>query len=633
MEQHSNLFNKIMVIVLALLLTQFGTDTIKAQSGELPTRDQIEDQYKWDITHIYETEADWEADFEWLNENADNYSEFEGKLANSSEDLLALIKFDEEVGVKLGKVFLYAMLSKDLDLGNADNSARFDRVVALNSKLSAASSYVRPELMAMPEDKLWGYVESEEGLKIYKHYFHDVLRQKEHTLSKEQEEILALASPMASVASNTFGTFKNAEMPFPAVKAEEGEGEITISDGRYYAALYSTDRDYRERVYKGYYEPFMKFENTFLSLFTGNLKAQTFYAKARKYESNRAAALDDNNIPVNVYDNLVNSVNENLEPLNRWCSLKKQVLGLDDFHAYDTYVTLFPGVKKEYDYDSSKDILFAALDPLGEDYLKSMKLSFDNRWIDVYETKGKRSGAYSSGTTFGVHPYILLNWNDQLNDVFTFAHEVGHNMHSYYTGNTQPYPYADYSIFVAEVASTMNEALLLDYLIEKAETKEEKLALIEKQLNNITTTFYRQTRFAAFEQWANEEFEKGTALTPEKLSSKYGEMYQAYWGEDMVLDKEETYTWARIPHFYYNFYVYQYATSFAASMALAEQIKNEGQPAIDRFLEFLKAGSSEYPIDVLKKAGVDMTSPQPILAVVNKMNELLDQMEELLAEE
>jgi oligoendopeptidase F len=374
----------------------------------------------------------------------------------------------------------------------------------------------------------------------------------------------------------------------------------------------------------------LDYKNTYNSLFNGNLKSISFNARARKYDTNRKAALDGNNIPESVYENLVNTVEKNLQPLHRWASLKKKVLGLSDLHAYDTYVTLFPATKRDYTYDESKEILLKALKPLGDDYLKSLKLAFENRWIDVFETKGKRSGAYSSGVAFGVHPYVLLNWNNQLNDLFTFAHEMGHNMHSYYTENTQPYIYANYSIFVAEVASTLNEALLLDYLIANARTEEEKLALIEEQLNNMTTTFYRQTRFASFEQWAHVAHQKGEALTPDKLSEKYGQMYQDYWGSEMVVDEEEKVTWARIPHFYYNFYVYQYATSYAASQAIVEKINKEGQSAIDKYLNFLKAGSSKYPIEVLKEAGVDMNSPEPILAVVNKMNELLDQMEQIL---
>lgn len=625
-------FKNLMRLVLTLVIGLSAAD-LYAQQGasELPNRDNIADKYKWNLDDIYKTVDAWEADFKYLEENADKYAQFEGTLGNSADNLLACLKFDDAIGIKLASVSLYASLLKDLDLGNAENSARDSRVEALHAKLSAESSFMRPEILAIPSDKLLGFLSENKELKVYEHYLKELLRTKAHTLSKDQEELLALATPVELASYNTFGVLKNAELDFPTVKDEKGN-DIKISDGRYYASLYSTDRGFRERVYRGYYAPYMQYKNTFLSLFNGNLKSIHFNAQARKYDTDREAALDANNIPVSVYDNLVNSVNENLDPLNRWCSLKKKLLGVDNMHAYDTYVTLFPGGKDEYSYDESIDVLLQALKPLGEDYLNSLKKAFNNRWIDVYETKGKRSGAYSSGVSYGVHPYVLLNWNNQLNDVFTFAHEMGHNMHSYYTEQNQPYIYANYSIFVAEVASTMNEAFLLDYLIENAKTKEEKLALIEKELNNITMTFYRQTRFAEFEQVAHQMNENGEAITPEKLCKVYGDMYQKYWGPDMVVDKEETYTWARIPHFYYNFYVYQYATSFAASQALAQKVKEEGQPAIEKYLNFLKSGSSKYPIDVLKDAGVDMTSPEPILAVVKKMNELMDQMEELLAE-
>lgn len=620
------------LLVLAFLINLQLFSEVQTQSkGELPLRSDIAKELTWNLEDIYKNISDWETDFLWGEDAIKRYSNFKGKLDNSSSDLLECLKFDDEVGIKISRLYLYASLSRDLDLTNAENQARYDRISALASKLSAASSYIRPELLSMPEDKLWGFVNSEEGLKIYKHQIEDLLRTKNHTLSQNEEQIMALAGPVTGIASNVFGMFNNADIQFPLVKDENGE-DIKISHGRYGAAMYSTDRAYRERVYKGLYKPFKEYQNTLVALFNGNIKSAIFRAKARKYNSTREASLDPNNIPLEVYDNLINSVNENLAPLHRWGELKKKILGVDELHPYDTYVTLFPSVKKEYKYIDSKGILLKALKPLGEDYLSSLELAFENRWIDVHETKGKRSGAYSSGVSYGVHPYVLLNWSDQLNDVFTFAHEMGHNMHSYYTEKSQPYPYANYSIFVAEVASTANEALLLDFLIKNADSKEEKLALIENQLNNMTTTFFRQTRFAEFEQLVHEKTESGDALTPELLCNLYGDMYQKYWGPKMVVDEEETYTWARIPHFYYNFYVYQYATSYSASQELIAKIKKEGQPAIDRFLEFLKAGSSKYPIDVLKTAGVDMTSPKPILAVVNKMNELLDQMEELLAE-
>lgn len=622
---------RLLVIMMLFNMGMVVNLSAQGEAGELIKRADIEDKYKWNLNDIYETEEAWEADFNWLNENLKVYKKYEGTLGNSAQDLLKGLKFDEEIGIKFGRLHLYAFLAKDLDLADTKYQGIYSRTMGLASNLSAAGSYMRPEILAIPETKLWEFVAQEPELKVYEQQFKEMLRRKAHTLSKNEEEILALSSQLQQVPYDVFSLFKNADMQFPKVKDESGN-EIQISDGRYYAALYSNDREYRERVYKGYYVPFMEYKNAIGAMFNGNLKSIQFNSKARKYNSSREAALDANNIPIAVYDNLVNTCRENARVLHRWAEMKQKVLKLKDFHAYDTYVTLFPSVQKDYTYDEGVALTLEALKPLGEDYINSLNKAFDNRWIDVYETKGKRSGAYSSGTTFGMHPYVLLNWNDQLNDVFTLAHEMGHNMHSYYTGLNQPYPYADYSIFVAEVASTMNEALLLDYLIENATTKEEKLALIEKNLNNITTTFFRQTRFAEFEQLVHEKTEKGEALTPDKLSDMYGELYQAYWGPGMTVDEEEKYTWARIPHFYYNFYVYQYATSFAASQALAAKVKEEGQPAIDKYLAFLKAGSSVPPIEVLKMAGVDMTSPDPILEVVKKMDELLDQMEQLLNE-
>ena len=621
------------VLILNLILNLFSSNLNIAQNkGDLPNRKDIAVDQTWNLADIYATPDLWEKDYKLLESSISKYSEFKGKLGSSASELLNCLKFDDENGIRVSRLYLYSSLAKDLDLGNAENQARYERISALSSTLSAASSYIRPEILEIPENKLWEFVKNEVGLKVYEHQLQDLLRTKAHTLSPREEELMALSAPVREVPYNVFGMFNNADIQFPMVKGENGGDEIKISHGRYGAALYSTDRDYRKRVYKGLYEPFKNYKNTLVALFNGNIKASMFNVKARNYESTRAAALDANNIPLSVYDNLVNTVNQNLEPLHRWGKLKKKILGIDSLHAYDTYVTLFPGVKKEYNYEQSKEILLKALKPLGEDYLKSLQLAFNNRWIDVHETKGKRSGAYSSGVSYGVHPYVLLNWSDQLNDVFTFAHEMGHNMHSYYTEKNQPYPYANYSIFVAEVASTANEALLLDYLIENAETKEEKMALIENQLTSMTLTFFRQTRFAEYEELVHQKTEAGEALTPDVLCKLYGDMYQKYWGPEMVVDDEETYTWARIPHFYYNFYVYQYATSYAASQELVAQIKKEGQPAIDRFLSFLKAGSSKYPIDVLKTAGVDMTSPKPVLAVVNKMNELLDKLEALLAE-
>ena len=601
----------------------------EGNSGGLRNRDEIDSAYKWNLKDIYESDEKWEEDFSLLSEKAEQLPQFKGKLHQSAKDLLGCLKFDEEIGIVLDRLHLYSMLAKDLDLGNEKYQGMYDRLMVLASKISALSAFIKPEILQLSRETIDEFITAETELKVYQHLLDDLFRTKEHTLSEEQEVIIANVSPALQVASNTFGLLTNADLKFPIIKDEDGN-DIEITHGRYSSAMYSLDRDYRERFYRNYYKPYIEHKNTLGALFTGNLKSDYFIARTRKYSSTREAALDANNIPLSVYDNLVNSVNERLDPLHRWAKIKKGLLKLDSFHAYDAYVTLFPSVKKKYSYEKGKSIVLDSLNPMGKQYIEDVKFAFDNRWVDVYETKGKRSGAYSSGTTFGVHPYVLLNWSDELNDVFTLTHEMGHNMHSYYTGMNQPYPYANYSIFIAEVASTLNEALLLEHLISISESKDEKLFLIEKHINNIVTTFYRQTLFAEFEQIVHEQNQKGEALTPDVLSKLYGELHLKYWGGAMTLDDEETYTWARVPHFYYNFYVYQYATSFAASEALVAKIKNEGEPAVQNYLEFLKAGSSNYPINVLHKAGIDMRSPEPIVAVTEKMNQLLNDLEKLI---
>ncbi len=621
------------IFIMTAFVLFAGQSVFFAQdnSGELIKRSDIDPQYTWNLNDIYSSVSDWEADYKFVQDNISKFNDYKGKIGTSANELLAAIKFDESILIKMSKLSLYASLGHDLNLGDAKFQTLYNRVNDLSAKVSAASSFITPEILQIPEKTLWSYLNQNTQLKQYKHFFDDLLRRKSHTLSTDEEKLMALAGPVESVAYNTFSLLKNVELPYPKVKDENGN-EIQMSDGRYYAALYSTDRAYRERAYKAYYKPYEEFKNTLSSLLLGNVKADIFNAKARNYSSTLEAALTPNNIPVSVYNNLIKTVNEHLDVLHRWAKMKKKVMKYKELHPYDTYVTLFPGANKKYSYEEAKALVLKALKPLGEDYLSHLKTAFNNRWVDVYETKGKRSGAYSSDQGYGVHPYVLLNWNNQLNDVFTLAHEMGHNMHSYYSGTNQPFVYSDYSIFVAEVASTANEALLLDYLIEHAKTKEEKLALIEKNLDNITFTFFRQTRFAEFEKLIHSETEQGKALTPDKLCELYGKMYQKYWGNEMTVDKEETYTWARIPHFYYNFYVYQYATSFAASQALVAKIKANGQPQIDKYLHFLQSGSSDYPIEVLKKAGVDMNSSEPILAVINKMNKLLDEMQKLMAE-
>ncbi len=604
---------------------------LNTETSSIPERSMIEEKYKWDLSHIYEDKNVWEKDFKWVSENIPNYKKFEGTLSNDPAQLLECLKFDNEMGIKLERLYLYAMLSKDSNMRIQEFQAMDDRIKNLYTRVSAAGSFIKPELLLIPDEKLINMISSNEELKVYKHFIENLIREKSHTLSKEQEKILALAGEATSIPYNVFTIFTNADIQFPKVQDENGK-EIEISHSRYYAAMYSKDRDYRKRFFKNYFVPFKNYENTYSVLFNSNLKTNIFNAKARNYNSALEASLDANNIPVSVYHNLVKSCNENLKPLHRWAAVKKKILNLDELHPYDVYASLFSSnFMNKFDYEQAKEIVLKSLALLGDDYLSSIKHAFENRWIDVYETKYKRSGAYSSGTTFGVHPYVLLNWANLLNDVFTLTHEMGHNMHSYYTGKTQPYPYANYTIFLAEVASTFNEALLLDYLIEHAEKKEEKLFLIEKYLNNITTTFYRQIMFAEFEMWAYEQAENGVALTSEILNKNYKTIYQKYWGPEMIVDEEEEHTWARIPHFYYNFYVYQYATGFAASEFLSRKVKNEGESAVNNYLNFLKSGSSDYSINILKSAGVDMNSGEPIIAATRKMDELLDELEKIIS--
>ena len=603
---------------------------VATENKVIPEREEINQEYKWDLTHIYQNDEEWEKEFKSVSEKVSGYQKFEGKLAESSEILLACLRFDEGINIKLDQLHLYAMLSKDSDMRVGKYHSMDDRIKSLYSKVGAASSFIRPELLKIPDEKLNGIIDSNEALKIYKHNIDDLLRSKKHTLSNAEEKILAMAAELTQTPYNTFSIFTNADLKMPFIEDDQG-GVTELSHGRYYSAMYSKDRDYRARVFKAYLESYKGYLNTFTVLFNGNLKTNIFNARARNFNSALESALHTNNIPTSVYHNLIESANQNLQPMHRWAALKKKLLGVTELFPYDVYVTVFNSHnEKKYSYEDGVEILLNSLKIMGAEYLSSLNKAFNNRWIDVFETKAKKSGAYSSGTTFGIHPYVLLNWTDLLNDVFTLTHEIGHNMHSYYTGQNQPYPYANYSIFVAEVASTINESLLLDHLLEIAESREEKLFLLERYLNNLTATFYRQVMFAEFEMIVYDRTEKGESLTSEVLSDLYKNIYQKYWGPDMFVPAEEQYTWARIPHFYYNFYVYQYATGFAASEVLAKKVKTEGEPAVNKYLNFLKAGSSDYPINILTAAGVDMNSPEPVRAVSERMNQVLNEMEDLL---
>jgi oligoendopeptidase F len=625
----NNIFTKFMMGAIIMMITPFFAELATAQeSSELMKRAEIDDKYKWDLTDLYADDASWEADFTKLEGLVKKVGSFKGTLGNSAASLQKYLKFEQEVSTMFEKIHMYSSLSKDLDLKNEKYQGMYQRVMTLVNKLGAEGSYVQPEMLAIPDAKLKSFINSTPELKHYAHYIDNMVRFKKYTLSEDEEKLMALAAPANQTFRTSYGQYTGADIKYPKVTDENGE-EVQMSPARYYSAMTNKDRDYRERAYKAIYEPFMASMNMLSSNYNGHIQTHVFNAKARGYDNSLHAALFQNNIPVDVYKNLVNSVNENLDPLQRWCSYKKKKLGVDKMHPYDTYVILFQATEKKYTPDEGMALCLEALKPLGEEYIKDLKFAFENRWVDFYETDSKRSGAYSTGAAKGVHPYVLMNWGFTLNDVFTLAHEMGHNMHSWYTSNNQEFPYADYPIFVAEVASITNETLLMHYLIDNAETKEEKMFLLETGLNNLKGTFFRQTRFAQFEMEAHEMIEAGTPMTPDSYASLFGDMYQKYWGEDMEVDEQERNSWPRIHHFYYNFYVYQYATSMAAAEALAAKMIADGQPAIDKYLAFLKSGKTMYAIETLKVAGVDMTEKAPVLSLIKKANTLMDELEGL----
>ena len=590
---------------------------------EFKSRKDIPDKYKWDLTDVFADDSAWKNEFESLKTDIPSISVYEDKLGESAETLYECINLSNTLEKRLSQLMIYVYLARDTDLNEGKYQTMYDKVSKLGSDLAAACAFIVPEIISLPEDKVFSYVSNHEKLKDHEHELKDLFREKAHKLDSEKEKLIAQLSPIFQTTGNTYTILNDADLPFPQIKDEDGE-LITLSHGRYRAALHSTNRDYRERVYKGIYEPYDKLKNTFSVIFNGRVRSRVINAKIRNYTSTLEAALFPNNIPVAVYDNLIDTVRSNTSQLHRWAKIKKNVLGYKELHPYDSYASIFPKSDKKYSYDESVELVTEALKPLGDEYIDAMKKGFANRWIDVYETKGKRSGAYSNSTGCGPHPFILLNWNGTLDDVFTLVHELGHNMHSYFSEQNQPYHYSGYSIFVAEVASITNEALLLDYMVQNANTNDEKNTLIEHFLMNAQATFYRQTRFAEFERLIHSKAENDEYLDAKSLTEAFAKMYGEYWGEAMTVDYEEGLSWARIPHlFKYNFYVYQYATGFAAAQWLASSIKKEGEPAIKRYLNFLSSGSSDFPLNVLNKAGVDMSQPAPIKAAINEVDKYL----------
>ncbi|MFS0613707.1 oligoendopeptidase F [Lederbergia ruris] len=597
----------------------------------LPQRSEVAEEMTWRLEDIFPTDEAWEKEYEEVKELVKQARQYKGTIAESADKLNQVLQFQSQLSERLGKLYTYAHMRYDQDTGNSHYQGLNSRAESLYSIFASEFSYVVPEILAMDESKIAQFVEENSELQVYRHALEEINLQRGHVLSAEQEAMLAQASEALGSASTTFGMLNNADLEFPVIKDENGE-DVQISHGNYIRFLESQDRKVRETAFKKVYETYGQFKNTFASTLNGTVKKDNFFAKVRDYRSAREAALAANNIPESVYDNLVNTINKNLHLLHRYVKLRKKIMKVDQLHMYDLYTPLVKEVKMEVKYEEAKDIVVEALAPLGSEYTNILKEGFENRWVDVMENKGKRSGAYSSGA-YGTNPYILMNWQDNVNNLFTLAHEFGHSVHSYYTRKNQPYPYGNYSIFVAEVASTTNESILNEYMIKNAKNKHEQLYLLNHYLEGFRGTVFRQTMFAEFEHLIHQKDQNGEALTADLLTKEYYELNKKYFGEeDIHIDDEIGLEWSRIPHFYYNYYVYQYATGFSAAAALSKQILEEGDPAVERYLAFLKAGSSDYPIEVLKKAGVDMTSAQPIEAACQIFEEKLNEMEALLSE-
>ncbi|WP_140456620.1 MULTISPECIES: oligoendopeptidase F [Priestia] len=595
---------------------------------KLPSRSEIKVEDTWKLEDIFASDDAWEKEFEEVKALIPQMEKFKGKLGESAQTLYDALQEQDELTMRVSKLYTYAHMRYDQDTTNSFYQGLNDRIKTLYTQIASALSYVTPEILSIEESKIKQYMAEHKELKLYAHALDEITRERPHILSESEEALLAQASEVLGSSSNTFGMLNNADLEFPSIKDENGE-EVEITHGRYIRFLESSDRGVRKEAFKAVYETYGKFKNTFASTLSGTVKKDNFSARVRHYNSARHSALSTNNIPEEVYDNLVKTVNDNLHLLHRYIDLRKKVLGIEDLHMYDLYTPLVKDVKMEVTYEEAKDYILKGLKPLGEDYLNVLKEGFENRWVDVHENKGKRSGAYSSGT-YGTNPYILMNWQDNVNNLFTLAHEFGHSVHSYYTRKTQPYPYGDYSIFVAEVASTCNEALLNDYLLKTIDDEKQRLYLLNHYLEGFRGTVFRQTMFAEFEHDVHVRAQNGEPLTPELLTKLYYDLNKKYFGDNLVIDEEIGLEWARIPHFYYNYYVYQYATGFSAAAALSKQILEEGDAAVERYVGFLKSGSSDYPIEVLKKAGVDMTTSQPIEEALAVFEEKLTEMERLL---
>lgn len=596
-------------------------------NDRLPKREEMPEEMTWRLEDIYPDESLWEQDLKEAKELAAQVRKHEGRLGESARSLYEALKLYEACSLKLDRVGGYSFMRRDQDAGNTRYQELELKAQSASVRISEELAFMEPEILAVPDEVLARYCEEEPGIRDYEVTIREIRRMKEHTLSKEMEQLLASAGEMAQTASNGFGMLSNADLKFPAVKDSAGK-EILLSNGRFVPTQMSADRELRRESFDKFYTRYSEFKNTWAALYDGQVKQQIFYARARKYPSTFVAAVDGNNVDPAVCDRLIESIHGKISYMHNYVSLRKKMLGVDELHMYDVYVPMVADYDRRFSYEEAKELSLKALAPLGEEYLSVVKQAYRERWIDVYENEGKRSGAYSSGV-YGVHPYMLLNYTDTLDDVFTLVHEMGHSMHTWYSDHAQSHLNARYKIFVAEVASTTNEILLLEYMLSKAREPKEKAYLINHYLECFKGTVYRQTMFEEFERRTNAMAEAGTPLTAGALCDLYLELNKQYFGEDMVSDPLIAYEWCRIPHFYYNFYVYQYATSFCAAVAIARRILEQGEAAVKPYLEFLKSGCTKDPVSLLRIAGVDLSTSEPVDEALEVFGGAVRQMEEL----
>ena len=600
-----------------------------SESNAIRERRDIPREDTWALEDLFPSDDAWQQALDRVMGKEETIQGFAGRLGESGQTLCAFLALLEETDTALEALGNYAMRAADQDTRNSFYQGLSGRYFSSAAALGAAFSFATPEIMALSEETLDGFYRDCPRLERFRRYLTDQRRRKEHTLSAPEERLLAAASEMAGAPDSIYGSLLNADLRYP--DAVDGEGNAhALSQSTFITLEESGDRALRKSAYQNLYTTLGQFQNTAAALLDAQNKQQKFYASARKYGSAREAALDGTNVPLSVYDNLIEAVHRNVDKMHRYVSLRKKLLGVEELHFYDVYTPLVPEVRKNIPFADAKQTVYDALHPLGEEYRKILREGFENRWIDVYENRGKRSGAYSAGTK--VHPYVLLNYTGSLDSLFTLAHEMGHALHSYLSNRHQNPIDSDYVIFVAEVASTCNEALLMEYLLKRTRDKKERASLINYFLDQFKGTIYRQVMFAEFEKNIGAMVDSGQTLTAEVLNGEYARLAKFYYGPDMVVDDYIASEWVRIPHFYYNYYVFQYATGYAAAIALSRRILKEGAPAVEDYLGFLSGGCSRSPIALLKGAGVDMTGPEPVNDALALFGELLDEMESLMEE-